>query len=51
MSAALDLDQDLILTVKVPQLIVHLIKRILDSDPLNRPKAEEIEKILIHIEF
>ncbi|EXX71310.1 kinase-like domain-containing protein [Rhizophagus irregularis DAOM 181602=DAOM 197198] len=32
--------------IKVPQLIVHLIKRCLDSDPLNRPKAEEIENIL-----
>ncbi|RGB30130.1 kinase-like domain-containing protein, partial [Rhizophagus diaphanus] len=33
--------------IKVPQLIVHLIKRCLDANPLNRPKAEEIEKILI----
>ncbi|GBB84831.1 hypothetical protein RclHR1_01140020 [Rhizophagus clarus] len=32
--------------IKVPQLIVDLIKRCLDSDPLNRPKAEEIETIL-----
>ncbi|GES97203.1 kinase-like domain-containing protein [Rhizophagus clarus] len=32
--------------IKVPQLIVHLIKRCLDSNPINRPKAEEIENIL-----
>jgi serine/threonine protein kinase len=31
---------------KVPELIVHLIKRCLDADPLNRPKAEEISDIL-----
>ncbi|CAB4426082.1 unnamed protein product [Rhizophagus irregularis] len=28
--------------IKVPQLIVHLIKRCLDAKPLNRPKAKEI---------
>ncbi|RGB42350.1 kinase-like domain-containing protein, partial [Rhizophagus diaphanus] len=28
--------------IKVPQLIVQLIKRCLDADPLNRPSAEEI---------
>ncbi|EXX50530.1 Tpk1p [Rhizophagus irregularis DAOM 197198w] len=32
--------------IKVPQLIVQLIKICLDSDPLKRPKAEEIEIIL-----
>ncbi|POG70643.1 uncharacterized protein OCT59_011546 [Rhizophagus irregularis] len=32
--------------IKVPQLIVHLIKRCLDSNPLTRPEAEEIKKIL-----
>ncbi|PKC02492.1 hypothetical protein RhiirA5_425159 [Rhizophagus irregularis] len=28
--------------IKVPQLIVHLIKRCLDTKPLNRPMAKEI---------
>ncbi|UZO24700.1 uncharacterized protein OCT59_016995 [Rhizophagus irregularis] len=32
--------------IKVPQLIVQLTKRCLDSDPLKRPKAREIENIL-----
>ncbi|POG63030.1 kinase-like domain-containing protein, partial [Rhizophagus irregularis DAOM 181602=DAOM 197198] len=32
--------------IKVPQLIVHLIKRCLDANPSNRPKAEEIRDIL-----
>ncbi|UZO01363.1 uncharacterized protein OCT59_012464 [Rhizophagus irregularis] len=32
--------------IKVPQLIVHLIKRCLDANPLNRPTTDEIEKIL-----
>jgi serine/threonine protein kinase len=32
--------------IKVPQLIVHLIKRCLDANPLNRPSSEEIDKIL-----
>ncbi|RIA80951.1 kinase-like domain-containing protein [Glomus cerebriforme] len=32
--------------IKVPQLIVHLIKRCLDANPLNRPTAKEIEVIL-----
>jgi hypothetical protein len=32
--------------IKVPQLIVHLIKRCLDANQLNRPMAEEIEDIL-----
>ncbi|GBB83873.1 hypothetical protein RclHR1_10530006 [Rhizophagus clarus] len=45
-------------TIKVPQLIVQLIKRCLDSNPLNRPTAEEIDsilhqwnRILIHQDF
>ncbi|GES87631.1 kinase-like domain-containing protein [Rhizophagus clarus] len=32
--------------IKVPQLIVHLNKRCLDADPLNRPEIDEIEDIL-----
>src|SRR6266536_4455750 len=32
--------------IKVPQLIVHLIKRCLDANPLNRPTAYEIHDIL-----
>ncbi|GBB93424.1 hypothetical protein RclHR1_02170005 [Rhizophagus clarus] len=32
--------------IKVPELIVHLIKRCLDAIPSNRPTAEEIEEIL-----
>ena len=32
--------------IKVPQLIVHLIKRCLDANPLNRPTAEELNVIL-----
>ncbi|RIA94005.1 kinase-like domain-containing protein [Glomus cerebriforme] len=32
--------------IKVPQLIVHLIKKCLDADPLNRPSALEIRNIL-----
>ncbi|RGB39022.1 hypothetical protein C1646_690976, partial [Rhizophagus diaphanus] len=32
--------------IKVPQLFVHLIKKCLDAYPLNRPKTEEIRKIL-----
>ncbi|GET54297.1 kinase-like domain-containing protein [Rhizophagus irregularis DAOM 181602=DAOM 197198] len=32
--------------IKVPQLIVHLIKKCLDANPLNRLKAEEIERTL-----
>jgi serine/threonine protein kinase len=32
--------------IKVPQLIVRLIKECLDANPLNRPKAEEIKKTL-----
>ncbi|UZO20244.1 uncharacterized protein OCT59_012670 [Rhizophagus irregularis] len=31
---------------KVPQLIVHLIKRCLDANPLNRPMAGEIKDTL-----
>ncbi|EXX69740.1 hypothetical protein RirG_093510 [Rhizophagus irregularis DAOM 197198w] len=31
---------------KVPQSIVHLIKRCLDANPSNRPTANEIRKIL-----
>ncbi|GET02598.1 kinase-like domain-containing protein [Rhizophagus clarus] len=33
-------------SIKVPQLIVHLIKRCLDANPLNRPTALEISEIL-----
>jgi serine/threonine protein kinase len=32
--------------IKVPQLIMNLIKKCLDANPLNRPKAEEIKKTL-----
>ncbi|RIA88800.1 kinase-like domain-containing protein [Glomus cerebriforme] len=32
--------------IKVPQIIVHLIKRCLDANPLNRPTANEVENIL-----
>ncbi|GBB88558.1 hypothetical protein RclHR1_01510009 [Rhizophagus clarus] len=32
--------------IKVPQLIVSLIKRCLDASPSNRPKVKEISKIL-----
>ncbi|RIA85007.1 kinase-like domain-containing protein [Glomus cerebriforme] len=32
--------------IKVPQLIVHLIKRCLDANPLNRPTADEIHLTL-----
>jgi len=32
--------------IKVPQLILHLIKRCLDANPLNRPTAKEIKEIL-----
>ncbi|GBC04321.1 hypothetical protein RclHR1_05610008 [Rhizophagus clarus] len=32
--------------IKVPQLIVHLIKRCLDANPLNRPVIDEIKVIL-----
>ncbi|CAB4438005.1 unnamed protein product [Rhizophagus irregularis] len=32
--------------IKVPQLIVQLIKRCLDANPLNRPTAKEIEEIM-----
>ena len=32
--------------IKVPQLIVHLIKRCLDANPLNRPTAKELNDIL-----
>jgi serine/threonine protein kinase len=32
--------------IKVPQLIIHLIKKCVDADPLNRPKAEESKEIL-----
>ncbi|EXX73314.1 Pkh1p [Rhizophagus irregularis DAOM 197198w] len=32
--------------IKVPQLIVNLIKRCLDAEPLNRPIAKEIRSIL-----
>ncbi|RGB39002.1 hypothetical protein C1646_637793 [Rhizophagus diaphanus] len=32
--------------IKVPQLIMHLIKRCLDANPLNRPEVREIYDIL-----
>ncbi|CAB4437978.1 unnamed protein product [Rhizophagus irregularis] len=32
--------------IKVPQLILHLIKRCLDANPLNRPTANEIQSII-----
>ncbi|GBC06258.1 hypothetical protein RclHR1_06710008 [Rhizophagus clarus] len=32
--------------IKVPQLILHLIKRCLDADPSNRPNAKELTRIL-----
>jgi len=32
--------------IKVPQLIVHLIKRCLDANPLNRPSVNEIADIV-----
>jgi serine/threonine protein kinase len=32
--------------IKVPKLLVNLIKKCLDANPLNRPTAEEIGKIL-----
>ena len=32
--------------IKVPQLILHLIKRCLDANASNRPTAKEIEKSL-----
>ncbi|RGB32960.1 hypothetical protein C1646_762276 [Rhizophagus diaphanus] len=37
--------------IKVPQLIVHLIKRCLDADPLNRPVAKEIIDILFRWQY
>ncbi|GBC40452.2 kinase-like domain-containing protein [Rhizophagus irregularis DAOM 181602=DAOM 197198] len=37
--------------IKVPQLIVHLIKKCLDSNPLNRPTAEDIYKILLKWQY
>src|SRR6266498_5156923 len=32
--------------IKVPQSIVHLIKRCLDANPLNRPTAKEVKTLL-----
>jgi serine/threonine protein kinase len=37
--------------IKVPQLVVQLIKRCLDADQLNRPTAEEIIKILYEWQY
>uniref|UniRef100_U9U2Q3 Protein kinase domain-containing protein n=1 Tax=Rhizophagus irregularis (strain DAOM 181602 / DAOM 197198 / MUCL 43194) TaxID=747089 RepID=U9U2Q3_RHIID len=37
--------------IKVPQLIVHLIKRCLDANPLNRPIAKEIISILFRWQY
>ncbi|RIA87721.1 kinase-like domain-containing protein [Glomus cerebriforme] len=37
--------------IKVPQLIVHLIKRCLDANPLNRPTAEEVKSILTQCDY
>ncbi|POG60887.1 kinase-like domain-containing protein [Rhizophagus irregularis DAOM 181602=DAOM 197198] len=37
--------------IKVPQLIVHLIKKCLDSNPLNRPTAEDIYNILLRWQY
>uniref|UniRef100_U9T9P1 Protein kinase domain-containing protein n=1 Tax=Rhizophagus irregularis (strain DAOM 181602 / DAOM 197198 / MUCL 43194) TaxID=747089 RepID=U9T9P1_RHIID len=37
--------------IKVPQIIVHLIKRCLDANPLNRPMAGEIKEILAQLWF
>ncbi|UZO15638.1 uncharacterized protein OCT59_007055 [Rhizophagus irregularis] len=39
--------------IEVPQLIVHLIKRCLDENPLKRPTADEIANILCswYVEF
>src|SRR5438034_1298102 len=37
--------------IKVPQLIVHLIKRCLDANPLNRPTAKEIKAIIEKWQF
>src|SRR5207249_8209828 len=34
------------LNIKVPQLVVHLIKRCLDANSLNRPTAKELDDIL-----
>ncbi|GES79307.1 kinase-like domain-containing protein [Rhizophagus clarus] len=35
-----------IFKIKIPHLIIHLIKRCIDTDPLNRPTAKEIANIL-----
>jgi serine/threonine protein kinase len=37
--------------IKVPQLIIHLIKRCLDANPLERPIAKEISNILRRWQF
>ncbi|GET64805.1 kinase-like domain-containing protein [Rhizophagus irregularis DAOM 181602=DAOM 197198] len=37
--------------IKVPQLIVHLIKRCLDANPLSRPIAKEIINILFRWQY
>jgi serine/threonine protein kinase len=36
-----------VFNIKVPPLILHLIKRCLDADPLNRPTSTELSRILI----
>ena len=38
-------------SIKVPQLIVHLIKRCLDANQLNRPTAKEIKIIIEKWQF
>jgi hypothetical protein len=33
-------------SIKIPHLVVHLIKRCLDANPFNRPTAKELGDIL-----
>src|SRR5256885_13038784 len=37
--------------IKVPQLILHLIKQCLDASPLNRPTSNELRKSISHWDF